>query len=176
MSLWKAGSGGVTQSKRSGLTLYYYLNAGEESSAFQSIYVNFKQCFSSAIWELGEEEKSLPWGYQAWVNADTLKTTPSCLCLETKRFATWLQMHYIVLLMCLAYENSCLKEECLKLKWEYSACSLRAEISRELWWVTGKGRELIHLGAAEDCSTGTQGTGPGNRGGGRDKGSNLSGW
>lgn len=57
MSVWKAGSGGVTQSKRSGLTLYYYLNAGEESSAFQSIYVNFKQCFSSAIWELGEEEK-----------------------------------------------------------------------------------------------------------------------
>lgn len=55
MSVWKAGSGGVTQSKRSGLTLYYYLNAGEESSAFQSIYINFKQCFSSAIWELGEE-------------------------------------------------------------------------------------------------------------------------
>lgn len=57
MSVEKAGQEGVTQSKRSGLTLYYYLNACEESAAFQSIYINFQPCFSSTIWELGEEDK-----------------------------------------------------------------------------------------------------------------------
>lgn len=155
----------------------YYLNAGEESTAFQSIYVNFQQCFSSTIWELSEEEK-----LKACLEDTRLElcrhpeNDSSCLCLETKGFATWFQMHYIVLLMYLAYEYSCLREEYLKLKWEYSACSLRAEIPRELQWVTGKGTELIHLGAAEDCSASTQGTGPGNQDGGRDKGFNLPGW
>lgn len=57
MSIEKAGSEGVTQSKRSSLTLRYYLNVHEESAAFQSIYINFQQCFSSTTWELGKEEK-----------------------------------------------------------------------------------------------------------------------
>lgn len=56
--MWKAGSGGVTQSKRSGLTLYYYLNAGEESSAFQSIYVNFNSVFQAQYGNLVKKRKA----------------------------------------------------------------------------------------------------------------------
>lgn len=177
MSVEKAGSEGVTPAKKSGLTLYYYLNAREESAAFQSIHNHFQQCFSSTIWELGGEEK-----LKACLE-DTMpelcrhpKNEYFCLCLETKRFATWFQMHYIVLFTYLAYEYSCLREECLKLKWEYSAYSLGAEIPRELQWVTWKGRELIHVGAAEDCSAGTQGADSGSLGRGRGKGCNLPAW
>lgn len=116
--------------------MYYYLNALEGSAAFQSIYINFQQCFSSTVWELDEEEKLKEREDEEELKGcleDTrpelcrLKMTTSCLSLETKRSAIWFQMHYIVLLIYLAYEYPSLREECLKLEWEHSACSLRAE-------------------------------------------------
>lgn len=110
MSVEKAESEGITWSKRSSLTLYYYLNALEGSAAFQSIYINFQQCFSSTVWELEEEKLREDEEELKGCLEDTrpelcrLKMTTSCLSLETKRSVVWFQMHYIVLLTYLAYE------------------------------------------------------------------------
>lgn len=84
MSVEKAGSKDVTQSKKSGLTLYYYLNV-KRVLLFRAFILTFNSAFQAQYGNLVEElkacrEDSMP----------KLCRHPKndCLCLETKRFAT----------------------------------------------------------------------------------------